>query len=146
MLSSPCFWGDRAVGFHPGRKAAVVLYVANDLPVHRTKLSRADEIWERHQDDILHVPCSTCRPDFAVRSSIRLQRVRRGEQVVRGSLAISGRGSDIVIPGLGWIALSGRLFDGVLTLPDWLRPSLRPRLVGDLSRRVETGVQRGEER
>nr|WP_284199043.1 hypothetical protein [Alicyclobacillus sacchari] len=65
---------------------------------------------------------------------------------MRGSLAISGRGSDIVIPGLGWIALSGRLFDGVLTLPDWLRPSLRPRLVGDLSRRVETGVQRGEER
>ncbi|GLV14161.1 ribosome biogenesis GTPase YqeH [Alicyclobacillus hesperidum] len=132
--------------FERGDRQPIVLYVANDLPVHRTKLSRADEIWERHQDDILQVPCAACRPDFANRRSIRLQRVRRGEPSARGSLAISGRGSDIVIPGLGWIALSGRPFDGELSVPAWLGPSLRPRLVGDLSRRMEADAQRGEER
>lgn len=120
--------------FEAGSRQAIVLYVSNDLPVHRTKLENKDAIWRMHQDDLLQVPCARCRPNFGELTSYQIQSVRHGQTVPKGNIAISGRGRDIVIPGLGWIAFSGETFRGSVWLPRWIAPSYRPRLVGDLSR------------
>ncbi|WP_067621576.1 ribosome biogenesis GTPase YqeH [Alicyclobacillus acidiphilus] len=131
--------GIARLDFVRGDRQPVVLYVSNELPIHRTKLSRADDIWERHRDDLLQVPCEKCRPTFERWRQYRLKRLRRDEKAAPGSIAVSGRGSDIVIPGLGWITLSGAAFEGVLSIPDWLHAVARPRLIGDISRRVGQG-------
>lgn len=120
--------------FETGFRQSIVLYVANELPVHRTKLENRQSIWTLHQDDILKVPCNACRGHFGDLKPYPIQSVRYGQTVPTGAIAITGRGRDIVIPGLGWIALSGELFQGSLWLRKGIQPSCRPRLVGDLSR------------
>ncbi|WAH38516.1 ribosome biogenesis GTPase YqeH [Alicyclobacillus dauci] len=132
--------GIARLDFESGLRQGIVLYVSNQLPIHRTKLERADDIWRDHQDDILQVPCEACRASFGSFKPHRIQSRRARERVPNGTIAVSGRGRDIVIPGLGWITLSGTAFQGQLWLPSWLDPAFRPRLVGDLSRRTTEGL------
>lgn len=123
--------------FSAGVRQPVILYVSNGLPVHRSKLERAGVIWDTHQEDILKVPCPVCRPAIGELKPHAIQSVRTRQSVASGTIAISGRGRDIVIPGFGWITLSGAPFEGTVWVPSWLEMAYRPRLVGDLSRRTE---------
>lgn len=120
--------------FLSGPHQAVVCYVSNDLTIHRTKLDRAAEIGEHHADDILQVPCSTCRSTLGLLQPFIL--TTRPEHAKKGTttLALPKRGSDLVIPGLGWITLFGDAFEGTLYTPKLIQPVVRRRLVGDLSR------------
>lgn len=127
--------GIARIDFKSGVRQPIVVYVSNDLPVHRSKLERANLIATTHEDDILQVPCERCRPSFGTLTKHPVQSVRMRQSVPKGTIAISGRGRDIVIPGLGWITLSGKPFEGDLWVPSWLDIAFRPRLIGDLSRR-----------
>ncbi|GMA59984.1 ribosome biogenesis GTPase YqeH [Alicyclobacillus fastidiosus] len=129
--------GFARLDFEAGVRQPIVLYISNQLPVHRSKLERAEIIWEQHRDDILQVPCTECRTSFDDLKAHPIQSTRTGQRVPNGTIPVSGRGRDIVIPGLGWITLSGATFRGRLWLPSWLDPALRPRLVGDLTRSRE---------
>lgn len=127
--------GMARLDFEAGARQPVLLYVSNRLPVHRSKLERAEAIWTTHREDILKVPCASCRAAFDKLKPRPVQTKRARERVPEGTIAISGRGRDLVIPGLGWITLSGKPFRGRLWLPTWLEPAYRPRLVGELTKR-----------
>ncbi|QQE77363.1 ribosome biogenesis GTPase YqeH [Alicyclobacillus sp. SO9] len=162
--------------FEKGPSQSVLCYVSNDLVVHRTKLEKADDFMEDHADDILAVPCPSCREAVgplqkrgvtSARNSRRYAGVRNaglrnagyGQESARESMSASVKepvsapanesvkhqgaewiqipagGGDITLPGLGWMTFSGEWISGTLWLPQQLVAQVRPRLVGELSRR-----------
>jgi ribosome biogenesis GTPase A len=84
------------VDFVRGPHQPFVVYVANSLNIHRTKLERADELLAKHHGELLAPPtgkeAASQLPPF-----------------VRHSFKIPPNGSaDIVISGLGWVTLQGK--------------------------------------
>lgn len=80
--------------FVEGERQSFTLYISNALHVHRTKLERADELYEEHKGELLGAPS---REELAsipewTRHSLR---VKQGEK------------QDVFIAGLGWIQVSG---------------------------------------
>jgi len=121
--------------FTAGTHQAVVCYVSNALTIHRTKLERAEYIGLAHADDILAVPCATCRVKYEPRVAYSVAtRLANSQKSTATSLIYSKKGADIVIPGLGWITLFGSDFHGTLWAPSGIKPVVRARLVGDISR------------
>jgi hypothetical protein len=128
--------GMARLDFAVGERQPVVLYVSNDLVIHRRKLENAEEFQTSHADDILKVPCPDCR--------VRLGKTRQypvlagkfydETQAARRILGVLSHGCDLVIPGLGWITLTGKDFSGALTVSSQVVPSSRRRILGDLSR------------
>lgn len=109
-----------------------VVYVSNDLVVHRTKLEKATEFGARHADDLLRVPCATCRQrlgDLVMHPLIG--GAARAPRSMQGALRLPAgtRGGDVVVAGLGWIAQFGRPFTGRLWLPGGMEVQTRPRLI-----------------
>lgn len=80
--------------FLQGERRSFTCYVANELPIHRTKTDKADELYKLHAGDMLAPPS---REDFHLLP-----------EWMRHSLSVpSGEKSDIAISGLGWITLEG---------------------------------------
>lgn len=80
--------------FVAGERQSFTLYISNALNVHRTKLERAEELYESHKGELLGSPTLeelTTIPEWT-RHSLR---VRVGEK------------QDIFIAGLGWIQANG---------------------------------------
>jgi len=80
--------------FVEGERQSFTLYISNALHVHRTKLERADELYEEHKGELLGAPS---RDELAsipewTRHSLR---VKPGEK------------QDVFIAGLGWIQVNG---------------------------------------
>ncbi|KPV38980.1 ribosome biogenesis GTPase YqeH [Alicyclobacillus ferrooxydans] len=123
--------------FVQGTAQSLVFYVSNDLVVHRTKLERADEFVRLHSDDILHHPCKDCRETlgnwsrFSVEAGAGTRRPTVREEL--GEIRIGVRGGDIVIPGLGWVALSGLPLEGTVWTRSRVHVSVRERLIGSLN-------------
>lgn len=76
--------------FIQGERASFVAYVANDIDIHRTKLSNADSFYEKHNGGLLQPP----RPD----------EVGDFPELVRFEFSIKTK-TDIVFAGLGWITI-----------------------------------------
>ncbi|SIS67218.1 ribosome biogenesis GTPase YqeH [Alicyclobacillus vulcanalis] len=114
-----------------GERQSVVLYVANDLPVHRTKRERADAFFAEHRFDLLKVPCEACADAFNDTRTWLLASPPRRD----ADFSLGKRGADIVLPGLGWVAWTGRRTLARIEAPAWLKLSSRPRLVGVLAHR-----------
>lgn len=83
-----------------GERLSFTLYISGGLPVHRTKLERADELYEQHKGELLSPPNAEQLAEIPAwtRHSLRIPR---------------GVTSDIFISGLGWIAVNGE--SGALT-------------------------------
>ncbi len=105
------------VDFVRGPAQPFVVYVANQLLVHRTKLVQADDLWTRQRGKLLAPPCSMCDEDL---SNIRSKKMGFKK----------GRPVDVVMPGLGWVRLSGEDIDLNVHLPDRVEPAVRPALIG----------------
>lgn len=73
----------------PG-KQPFVFYKANDLQLHRTKLEKADELYEKHVGKMLTPPGEFTAPDYP--------KLRRHQFNVDAP-------SDIVVSGLGWVSV-----------------------------------------
>ncbi|MCY0888439.1 MAG: ribosome biogenesis GTPase YqeH [Alicyclobacillaceae bacterium] len=126
--------------FEHGKPQSVVLYVSNELPIHRTKLERADDILTTRQQEVLKIPCRSCQMRALASQPHAFASV--GIPAVKGALRIGRRGSDLVLPGLGWICLSGDDVVGRLWTPQGIVPSERRRLIGDVSRPFSTAKTR----
>lgn len=71
-----------------------VFYIANELNIHRTKLNKAAEIYEKHLGELLSPPT--------------LDEANTLPKLSRHSFKIEPNSkTDIVISGLGWISISG---------------------------------------
>lgn len=80
--------------FVEGERQSFTLYLSNALNVHRTKMERADDLYENHKGELLGAPTTAeleAIPDWT-RHSLK---VRQGER------------QDIFVSGLGWIQANG---------------------------------------
>jgi len=87
--------------FVEGQRQSFTLYTSNALNIHRTKLERADELYEQHQGELLGGPSKADLADMPAwtRHSFRVKR---------------GQFQDIYISGIGWIQINsdaGALLD-----------------------------------
>lgn len=79
------------VDFVDGPKAAFTFYVANDLYIHRTKLSEADSLFEKHRGELLSPPSS--------------ERIEEFPELVQKKFKLD-RDQDIAVSGLGWFTVN----------------------------------------
>ncbi|TMN21023.1 ribosome biogenesis GTPase YqeH [Lentibacillus cibarius] len=84
--------------FLKGERQSFVCYFANELAIHRTKLQKADNLFEQHLGELLSPPD---RDTLAILPEL-------AEQTFR----LENGKNDIVFPGLGWITIP----DGELTV------------------------------
>ncbi len=83
------------IDFVHGEHQPFVLYVANQLYIHRTKLENADEVLAKHHGTLLMPPSGEAAKQLPA--------------FTKHTCKIDGKGPmDIVISGLGWVALQGK--------------------------------------
>lgn len=80
--------------FVRGERQSFTCYISNRLEIHRTKLEKADELYDNHKGKMLTPPNEKNLPELPAwtRHSIRIK---------------PGVDSDISISGLGWIKVNG---------------------------------------
>ncbi|MED4122501.1 ribosome biogenesis GTPase YqeH [Halalkalibacterium halodurans] len=107
------FGGLARFDFVKGERTSFVCYVSNDLFIHRTKLEKADELYEKRLGDVLtppedpqHLP-SLVKHEF----TIRVQKV------------------DVVISGLGWVTVNGTNVKVCAYAPEGVGVSIRESLI-----------------
>ena len=86
------FGGMARVDFIKGERQSFTLYASNLVDIHRTKLSNADALFEKHLGTLL-------KPPFEDNISIFKNQVKK-------NFKIDDRKIDIVISGLGWITVN----------------------------------------
>src|SRR5699024_648980 len=77
--------------FLKGEKQSFVCYFSNELPIHRTKLDNADELYENQLGKLLSPPS-----------------IKSRQLLVKQTYNITETGTDIVFPGLGWVTIRGK--------------------------------------
>lgn len=101
--------------FEAGNRQSFICYFSNRLDIHRTKLENADRLYENHVGEMLSPPDAKTMetlPEFTKNS----YRIKDGK-------------TDIVIPGLGWIAVSEAGASVTVHTPKGVSPSLRSALI-----------------
>lgn len=84
------------IDFVRGQHQPFVIYVDNDLYIHRTKLEKADEVQEKHHGTLLAPPTG-------------VEAAQALPPFVKHSFKVKPTGTtDIVISGLGWVSLQGK--------------------------------------
>ena len=105
------------IDFIKGDPQSLVVYAANQLKVHRTKLSRADQLYVDHVGELLTPPCDTCANDLQPLLP-RQFRFTRGQPF------------DFVISGLGFIRFGGFETQLIVHVPKGVEVTIRPSLLG----------------
>lgn len=108
------FGGLARVDFLEGPRQPFVCYVANSLYIHRTKLERADELWERQRGELLVPP----------------QEPAGLPPLKRHRFSLTGKEKeDVVIPGLGWIACGTARARLDVWVPEGIVVQMRPAII-----------------
>lgn len=100
--------------FISGERSPFLVYVSNALPIHRTKLSNADALYEKHAGAMLSPPSE--------------KSIENMPPLVRHEFSIKNEKTDIVISGLGWITIQSRVVVAVYA-PKGVDVVLRPSLI-----------------
>lgn len=79
--------------FIKGERQSFTCYFPNKIELHRTKLEKADQLYQDHLGGLLTPPSQTTADQYP--------------NLVEQTIKVSGDRIDLVFPGLGWIALSG---------------------------------------
>ncbi len=77
--------------FIRGERASFLVYVSNRLDIHRTKLSNAEALYEKHKGVMLAPPSEDS--------------MEKMPELVRHEFTIKDKKVDLVISGLGWITI-----------------------------------------
>ncbi|BCJ88555.1 ribosome biogenesis GTPase YqeH [Effusibacillus dendaii] len=110
------FGGLARFDFLSGERQPFVCYVANQLEIHRTKLENADSLYEKHVGGLLAPPCDQCGNHLR-------------DWIVHKLQLKKGQSTDIVISGLGWIAVHGDGCQVNVHVPRGVDVSLRPSVI-----------------
>lgn len=101
--------------FIKGERSAFTVYVANDLTIHRTKLEKADELYENHKGELLAPPTA----EF----------IDQLPRLVRHEFSIKEGKTDIVFSGLGWITVQDPNVVIAAYAPEGVEVQVRPSLI-----------------
>lgn len=109
------FGGLARLDFSRGASRPFVCYFSNDLYIHRTKLEKADELYEKQKGELLIPPKNEKKQDFP---SLR-----------KNSFHIKGEKTDVVFSGLGWVTIEGNPAEIAAYVPEGVVVSLRKSLI-----------------
>lgn len=87
------FGGLARLDFVKGERQSFVCYFANELPIHRTKLEKADELYDNHLGELLSPP--------------NQKTLEQLPNLTASTFKLTEEKTDIVFPGLGWVSISG---------------------------------------
>lgn len=93
----------------PVDHASIVIYMENNLKIHRTPLVNADALWTNHKGSLLSP-------------------IAHGKYISYG-ISNGIDGCDIVIHGLGWISIHGNYQSITLRLPEHVDYTIRQRMI-----------------
>lgn len=110
------FGGLARLDYMEGNKRSFVIYMSNELKVHRTKLEKADDLYANHNGELLSPPNEKTRE--------MLPPLVRHEFSLRDNMK-----TDIVFSGLGWVAVHGKGGRVAAYAPKGVAVSLREALV-----------------
>ncbi|QLK86024.1 ribosome biogenesis GTPase YqeH [Staphylococcus sp. 17KM0847] len=108
------FGGLARIDYISGGKRPLICYFSNELHIHRTKLEKADQLWQEQIGGLLAPPSRPEHFDFE-----RLKRVELQTQ--------SGK-QDVMISGLGFITIAEGA-EVVVTVPENVDVTLRPSIM-----------------
>lgn len=111
------FGGMARFDFIEGKHQSFTCFISGRLNIHRTKLERADSLYEEHAGELLSPPTKERLEEMPgwTRHEIRIPK---------------GSQSDVFISGLGWVKINGE--QGALTAvhaPKGVKVVLRPSLI-----------------
>lgn len=111
------FGGYARFDFIEGASQSFTCYVSNALRIHRTKLSNADEMYEKHKGSLLSPPHED---DLAVLPAWTIHPISIGR----------GERKDVSVSGLGWIRINSELGAKLaLHVPKGVRIAIRDALI-----------------
>lgn len=109
------FGGLARIDIIKGNNQSFVCFFSNELPIHRTKLENADNLYDNHNGDLLSPPDETSKKILPA--------------LQERTFKITEDNTDIVFAGLGWV----RIPNGNVTIrthyPDGLSESIRPSII-----------------
>ena len=100
--------------FVKGERTSFVTHFSNSLHIHRTKLEKADQLWETQAGNVLKPIAEENGKPMPLEKHV----YRIGDQK-----------TDIVISGLGWITLVGAGQEMVVYAPKGVGVLVRPSLI-----------------
>ncbi|MUV39564.1 uncharacterized protein JNUCC1_03442 [Lentibacillus sp. JNUCC-1] len=103
------------VDFIKGERQSFVCYFANDLAIHRTKLEKAEALFEEHLGGLLSPPDAET---LAILPEFKSHDYRLPEEK-----------TDIVLPGLGWISVPSTGASVRVHIPEEATVTLRQSLL-----------------
>ncbi|PXW91597.1 hypothetical protein DES38_10423 [Streptohalobacillus salinus] len=103
------------IDYIKGEKQPFVLYFANSLSIHRTKLEKADQLYYTHLGELLTPPSKDSRGEYP--------------PLQERTFKLSGEKTDIVLPGLGWIAVPAEPITITISSPADVSVSIRTALI-----------------
>lgn len=101
--------------FVKGERSSFTVHVSNALPIHRTKLSNADKLYEEHLGHLLAPPTE--------------ESIEKLPPFVRHEFSIKHAKTDIVISGLGWITIQHPHVVVAIHAPKGVDVLIRPSLI-----------------
>ncbi|MHA6260344.1 ribosome biogenesis GTPase YqeH [Sporosarcina sp. CAU 1771] len=101
--------------FIAGKRSSFMLYVSNDLLIHRTKLENADELYKNHLGGMLSPPTGNS--------------IEKMPPLVRHEFSVKQAKTDIIISGLGWITVQHPNVVVAVYAPRGVNVILRPSLI-----------------
>lgn len=101
--------------FIQGMRSNFTVHISNELNIHRTKLERADELYETHKGELLAPPSK----EF----------IEQLPKLVRHEFSIKEGKTDIVFSGLGWITVQNPDVVIAAYAPEGVEVMLRPSLI-----------------
>ncbi|MCU9613951.1 ribosome biogenesis GTPase YqeH [Caldibacillus lycopersici] len=109
------FGGLARFDYIKGGRRSFVCYLSNELSIHRTKLEKADDLYENHKGELLQPPRVDELEDFPA--------------LVRHEFSIKDGKTDIVFSGLGWVTISEPGAVIAAYVPKGVRVYVRPSLI-----------------
>jgi len=101
--------------FMKGERSAFTVHVANDLPIHRTKLEKADQLYAEHKGELLAPPTA--------------EHIEKLPELVRHEFSIKEPKTDVVFSGLGWITVQHANVVVAAYAPKGVQVFIRPSLI-----------------
>jgi 30S ribosome assembly GTPase len=101
--------------FVKGDRSAFTVHIANDLPIHRTKLEKADDLYKTHRGELLAPPTAKF--------------IDQLPELVRHEFSIKEAKTDVVFSGLGWITVQHSNVVVAAYAPKGVEVFIRPSLI-----------------
>ncbi|WP_369902553.1 ribosome biogenesis GTPase YqeH [Bacillus manliponensis] len=109
------FGGLARFDYMKGGRRSFVCHLSNRLPIHRTKLEKADDLYENHAGELLNPPTP--------------EELKSMPPLVKYEFTIREPKTDVVFSGLGWVTVNEAGAKIVAHVPKGVSVSLRKSLI-----------------